>query len=43
MTLLLSFVALGLTKFSFLKMDEEEGGSHTTKCQQVALKSKILF
>lgn len=45
MTLPLSFVALGLTKFSFLKKDkeEEEGGGHTMKCQQVALEVKAYF
>lgn len=45
MTLPLSFVALGLTKFSFLKKDEqeEEGGIHTMKCQQVALEVKAYF
>lgn len=44
MTLPLSFLALGLTKCSFLKKDkeEEEGGSHTMKCQ-VALEVKAYF
>lgn len=45
MILPLSFVALGLTKFSFLKKDkeEEEKRSHTMKCQQVALEVKAYF
>lgn len=44
MTLPLSSVALGLTKFSFLKKDkEEEGGSHTMKCQHVTLEIKAYF